>query len=137
MARKLRIAASVFFAVVMLALCVLWVRSYQWNGFFYRVDNGNLTTIGLNKGQVYLTHSHGMAQSSFSRGWSYRAVEAALPPTTSKLRFSWNCPFWILTTLAAVGVTAPWIRTRFSLRTLLIATTLVAVVLGLGVWSAG
>ena len=30
---------------------------------------------------------------------------------------------------------APWLRWRFSLRTLLIATTLVAVVLGLIVWS--
>jgi hypothetical protein len=29
MARKLRIAASVFFAVVAVALCVLWVRSYE------------------------------------------------------------------------------------------------------------
>lgn len=135
--RCLRIAASVFFAVVTVALCVLWVRSYQWNGFFYRVDNGNLTTIGLNKGQVYLTHSHGMAQPSFSRGWSYRGVRAALPATTSKQRLSWVCPFSIFTTVATVGVIAPWIRNRFSLRTLLIATTLVAVVLGLGVWAAG
>lgn len=31
---------------------------------------------------------------------------------------------------------APWVPTRFSLRTLLIATTLVAVVLGLIVWAA-
>jgi hypothetical protein len=43
-------------------------------------------------------------------------------------------PYWfsilLVTTLAAL----PWLRWRFSLRTLLIATTLVAVVLGLIVW---
>ena len=36
--------------------------------------------------------------------------------------------------LSAVAAISPWLRWRFSLRTLLIATTLVAVVLGLIVW---
>jgi hypothetical protein len=42
-------------------------------------------------------------------------------------------PFWFVTLVAVVGGLIPWIRwsKRFSLRTLLIATTLVAVVLGL------
>jgi hypothetical protein len=38
-----------------------------------------------------------------------------------------------------VGITfaaLPWLPYRFSLRTMLIATTLVAIVLGLGVWLA-
>jgi hypothetical protein len=45
-------------------------------------------------------------------------------------------PHWFLVLLSAAFATAPWIRWRFSLRTLLIATTLVAVVLGLIVWAA-
>jgi len=45
-------------------------------------------------------------------------------------------PYWFPTLLAAVAAvaTAPWLRWQFSLRTLLIATTLVAVVLGVIVW---
>jgi len=35
-----------------------------------------------------------------------------------------------------IAATVPWLKPSFSLRTLLIATTLVAVVLGLIVWAA-
>ena len=47
-------------------------------------------------------------------------------------------PTWIITLLFAAAVAIPWIhwQRRFSLRTLLAATTLLAVVLGLAVWAA-
>jgi hypothetical protein len=43
-------------------------------------------------------------------------------------------PHWFLLVLAGTFAALPWLRWRFTLRTLLIATTLVAVVLGLAVW---
>ena len=43
-------------------------------------------------------------------------------------------PLWPIVALTATLAPAPWPRWRFSLRTLLIATTLVAVVLGVIVW---
>ena len=45
-----------------------------------------------------------------------------------------DVPHWFLAILLASIATAPWLRWRFSLRTLLIATTLVAVVLAIIVW---
>jgi hypothetical protein len=45
-------------------------------------------------------------------------------------------PYWFLTLLFAATAGLPWIRWRFTLRTLLIATTLVAVLLGLIAYSA-
>ena len=47
-------------------------------------------------------------------------------------------PFWSLVVLATVFALAPWLKwfRNFSLRTLLIATTLVAVGLGILVWSS-
>jgi len=39
-------------------------------------------------------------------------------------------PYFLLVALSAAAVAVPWLRWRFSLRTLLIATTLVAVGLG-------
>jgi hypothetical protein len=48
------------------------------------------------------------------------------------------CTYWIPTLLTTALSVVPWlgkIRWRYSLRTLLIATTLVAVVLGLIVWA--
>jgi hypothetical protein len=47
----------------------------------------------------------------------------------SNLRTS--IPHWFPPVLVLALATAPWLRWRFSLRTMLIATTLVAVVLGL------
>jgi hypothetical protein len=44
-------------------------------------------------------------------------------------------PFWSLLALFITTATIPWIRWRFTLRALLIATTLVAVVLGVAVYA--
>lgn len=52
--------------------------------------------------------------------------------------FYWmQAPYWFLIAVSGTFSAAPWIRQRvhFSLRTLLIVTTLIAVLLGLVVWS--
>jgi hypothetical protein len=43
-------------------------------------------------------------------------------------------PYWLFIGLVVAATVAPWLPQRFTLRTLLIATTLVALVLGLIVW---
>jgi hypothetical protein len=43
-------------------------------------------------------------------------------------------PYWCLILISVAFAAVPWIHWRFSLRTLLIATTLIAVVLGLIVY---
>jgi hypothetical protein len=45
-------------------------------------------------------------------------------------------PHSLLLLFAAMGAMTPWIRWRFILRTLLIATTLIAVALGIAVASS-
>jgi hypothetical protein len=64
-------------------------------------------------------------------------------PTNPPLGFglsrtsSWpqiDIPYWPPTIGFGVLAAIPWLRRRFTLRTLLIATTLLAVVLGLIVW---
>jgi hypothetical protein len=40
-------------------------------------------------------------------------------------------PAWFVTLLSLASTVAPWLTLRFSVRTLLIATTLIAVLLGL------
>jgi hypothetical protein len=51
---------------------------------------------------------------------------------------SWTVefPYWMAVLGTGSAAAAPWFRYRFTLRTLLIATTLVALVLGLLVWTA-
>jgi hypothetical protein len=46
-------------------------------------------------------------------------------------------PHWFVALLFAALAALPWIRPTFSLRTLLIATTLIAVLLGLVAWASG
>jgi hypothetical protein len=58
-------------------------------------------------------------------------------PRAQHFDFSLTVPFWFLVLASAAAMATPWLqwlRPRFSLRTLLIATTLVAVVLGAIVW---
>jgi len=56
--------------------------------------------------------------------------------TTTELM--WIVPCWFMTLVAAVFMPLSWIPwpNRYTVRTLLIGTTLVAVVLGLAVWAA-
>ncbi len=64
-------------------------------------------------------------------GWLI-ALVLFLPNVDSPTPSRWIMPMLIGLPLIAV---IPWIPTRFSLRTLLIITTLVAVGLGLVVWN--
>ena len=65
-----------------------------------------------------------------------RYVTSTGPPIEA--RYYLYVPFWLLMTFAVVVASlpaaTPWFSLHFSLRTLLIATTLVAVGLGLIAW---
>jgi hypothetical protein len=137
--RKLRIAWSVVMGIACVLLIVLWVRSYWLYDFLYLAQGQGLVsmrgsvhtcsmTLGIPRWTVSTTplvltgpHTYTFLGIGYSPGYSY-----VLPPATIP---DW-LPFTLLGTIAAV----PWFRWQFSLRALLIATTLVAVVLGLVVW---
>ena len=65
--------------------------------------------------------------------WEFHSITAQEP------RATWlTFPFWLPVLVSAMLSAIPWIRQlpwRFTLRTLLIATTLIAVGLGLIVWT--
>jgi hypothetical protein len=143
--RKLRIAFSAGCGVVCLLLIALWVRSYVLLDHFIVPLHGRSTTeIYSERGTMLCFYF----QVSDYR-WHYDAArlptDAPRPVLKSRKLpgFAWTrtspieavviIPFWFpLVTMASLAA-ATWIRwsRRFSLRTLLIATTLVAVVLGL------
>ena len=131
--RKLRIAWSVMWGLIAVLLCMLWLRSYEWNDIVFMTSTTSVTTtFGSNCGSIY--YFHGMTTGP-SRDWTINSGEAAEPGPKFELRHTarefWvEVPFWIGLAPLAILVGAPWLRSRFSLRTLLIATTLVAVVLG-------
>jgi hypothetical protein len=111
--RKLRIAWSVAWGIACVLLVAFWVKSY-WAEF----------VIPLPTSSLWLSSYEGRL-NLLSTDDSY----------DSACRINWSVPYWLTVVPAIAFGAASLIRWRFSLRTLLIATTLVAVVLGLIVYA--
>jgi hypothetical protein len=132
-------------------LVVLWVRSYSRVDTIERKTKSGLIKIRSVHGQLQYTEfahpSPAVAldvQEQLSDGGTFSSHPADMPPSeeTGYWGFGWRqvtkyqtkriIPVWfpVLITGGVAGL--PWIGKvrRFSLRTLLIATTLIAVVLG-------
>jgi hypothetical protein len=144
--RKLRITWTAICGIACVLLIVLWVRSYNRTETVSKTNKNLIsTTFGSGYGLAYFIRSDDSAvvfgnpfEAAEESGWKYSSV--AGPPH----KLGWKSdakllivpvPYWCPVLLAAALATAPWLTRRFSLRTLLVATTLIAVVLGLIVWS--
>ena len=138
--RKLRIAWSVVCGVACVLLIVWWVRSYWrldvivWNG------NSSSTTVRADAGLVTISQSNFGGTLSGDDRWELIVDNASWGMQFWQFDWAWDTnlilirvPIWVAALAAAILAHAPWIRwsRRFSLRALLIATTLVALVLGI------
>lgn len=150
--RWFRIAATAAILSASALMASLWLRN------FWRADvvwaplpgHGQLVIASL-QGQMELAVYLSVSASSplwgakdYSVTWNH--LSEVLFPRTVPLRFrrlrnsqgvNLSAPYWFLVPVSWVFAAAPWIRwsTRFSLRAMLIATTLVAVALGIYVRS--
>jgi hypothetical protein len=137
--RGLRIALSLLCGLLCLLLAALWIRSYTKCDIVYRLDNNsNLTTFGSNNGYAYFIHAIAPYSGAkpAAHGWRIGGDNAtnvlAILSWESTPRMSIvTLPYRYLLPIVAAFMLLPWIRWRYRLRTLLIATTLIAVVLGL------
>ena len=148
--RKLRTAWSVAWGVVSVLLCVLWVRSI-WRVDYVRVPIGTSWVVVLSSlpGTCEVNIYENMFGDTVDSEWSSRSavqwwsgvnrihLESRFFGTFHYWKGTTWVPHWFLTLLTALTATVLWLPRRFSLRTLLIATTLIAVVLGLIVWAVG
>jgi hypothetical protein len=140
--RKLRIAFSATCLIACVLLIALWVRSYSW------IDNSLVLTnpaIVSLRGKLLVatrlevvygpddTSTHFDHRNWLIHGYSHRLSDIKVENVNAKA----TLPIWIPTALFATFGAAAWFRWHFSLRTLLIATTLIAAVLGIAVWAAG
>jgi hypothetical protein len=155
----LRIAFSVTCGIACVLLIVLWVRSYT------RCDNIYCRLLGSPKvgavshyGCLSFGYEHTARDNTRPTTWIEadsvdleaepriaKQLKAAIAPSKFGVasfpggrRLDMPSYFAVLLVLMAATIAArPWITGRFSLRTLLVAMTLIAVVLGLVVWSIG
>lgn len=154
--RTLRYAGIAFSAVsgvVCLLLICFWVRSYWWDD---HVDGpwDASQRIRLSSCEGWLTAAW-LRNRRLPVPWRvrsdnlqerYEGYEKFLKDSRGtgtihhripKFGFHgalFQLPYWFVTTIAATSLLLPWLPYRFSLRTLLIAITLVAAFLGLVVW---
>lgn len=143
--RLLRIAWTASWGIAAVALCVLWARSYWRADFTHRsapinifsIDGrvligGKLETVAIrnptparaaNPPKMNATSRLGFYSAS-TEGWVFTFADAgaAIP--------YWSC----LLVVAAISAVV-WLPRNFSLRTLLLAITLLSFLLGLVVWS--
>jgi hypothetical protein len=134
----LRIGWSVACGILGLMLIVLWVRSY-WIGEIVarKTPTGLNTAIGSSFGMAFVSHSK---LSTVPPGpfdiHDWQRIQFK-PMRNKKLHFEFRAtsqfiqaPYNFLVPLVAAVATMPWLTWQFSLRTLLIALTVVSVTIG-------
>jgi hypothetical protein len=132
--RYLRIAWSVGCGILCLLLIGLWVRSNGGNGYYcdYQYSGTRHFQSRLIYGSLYL----GTEPYVFRSGnLEFGSWQSAPIPNDLAVRYWTVIPLSVPTMLFGLAAATPWLRWRFSLRTLLIAMTLLAVVLGAIVFS--
>jgi hypothetical protein len=151
--RGLRIAWSVWWGILCVLFVVLWVRTYCRIDLFWGpvTTRGQIVVVSM-RGRVFAGENYGgrSTQWSTQSGNLYakwRSASTTIFPARDALGFALVAdpnslgmvvPYWFAVLVAAIFAKIPWAHwsKRFSVRTLLIATTLIAVVLGLVVWSS-
>jgi hypothetical protein len=142
--RYLRVAWTVLCSIACVLLIVLWVRSYWWIEVFelpltakYSVRGGSFPGVcGL--GFPYTSLGQCYSREPSNATWQYDKYEfpSSLSGTFIFDTRSALVPYWFALGVLVAVAAIPWVRWRFNLRTLLIATTLVAMMLGLIVRAA-
>jgi hypothetical protein len=147
MFRPLRITVSVVSGICCVLVVVLWVRSYWHKDQFLKVAANGYSGIQSESGYVSLLWSNDSRLSRYLalgwvRGASYGPQflpNESLPRLILRpLRVvgdGCEIPYWAITAATALVTAIPWLPWRFSLKTIFLATTLVAVLLGVVVWA--
>jgi len=156
--RKLRIAFSATCLIACLLLIVLWVRSY-WKSDEIRYISfakGHIYSSYSSYGVLTLSYGTDARFQSLGRrprwrissqGHDYPGLSEEAKTNARKgesKQFLWSnrlpssfsakAPYWLITLLIVASGVVPLLRWRFSLRTLLITITLLAIMLGVIVY---
>ena len=138
MLRYARYAAAVVFALLAVGFVALWVRSYSHFDQAYGPIGSLPVCLSSDSGAVMLDSSDEVFDD-----WTVITFEPIGWPYPNLLGFTvlegyaLRVPYWFLSA-SSLGLAALFAfkRTwRFSLRTILVATTLLAAILGLAVWT--
>jgi hypothetical protein len=146
MLRYLRIAFSATCLIACVLLIALWARSYTW-GESYTWDFGQAyCSASYLRGAIVVRSLDASHRGDLTTGYGWgRAPRQRLDETFPVHFYGFYfrkasgdltliVPMWFLIIVSISCAAAPWLAWKFGVRTLLIATTVVAVVLGIAVW---
>jgi hypothetical protein len=134
--RKLRIAWSVAWGVVAVLLCALWARSYWQSSLILYEKPTGYYQLSNTYGVLFFTYTNNAVPMVVRKTWSYHTREPIRPYPYSGFTegggMQFIFPFWLLLIFAVAILIAPWIpwSKRFGVRSVLIATSVVGVLLG-------
>jgi hypothetical protein len=148
--RQLRIAWSVVSGVACLLLIVLWARSYVASDIVFVFRPTSTLGVTTCRGVVHVIADrnsaptpphvfHAVEAATDLRGPHFPTIAGFHYPTfldNPESYFALQLPYWFGVLMLVGTAVAPWIPRRFSLRSLLIATTLIAILMGLAVYVA-
>ena len=143
MLKYLRIAVTALSLTACVLLIALWVRSYSTNDYLTIGGLKDSQTVLLQsiKGSIVVAHFNERNRPNNFDAYFHIPMVANASKGCPAVFFDdaeLKCLIirhWFLVTATTALAALPWMRWRFSLRTLLIATTLVAVGLGIVVVS--
>lgn len=134
-----RISASIACIVVCVLLIELWVRSYWWSDSVTGYVNAREFDLGSCSGSLTFAlcdcdrhivpglNSYLMTESEEAARFGLAVTEL----DGEGYSYSFSSPHWLAVAVFVFLASLPWLKLRYSLRTFLIATTLIAVLLGL------
>ena len=141
--RKLRIAWSFGCGTLAVILSVLWIKSYlERTSYAVLVTPTNRYYVHSRRGAVAIEREvrvfitvelMRIYEESDYLHLTTNAGVRILRDNPDGSVYAASFSYWLLDVAALFGIVLPWIPSRFSLRTLLIAITIVAVGLGVAV----
>ena len=139
----LRITWTAFCGIACVLLIVLWVRSYWWTDIIVAQQSSQrYVGIGSSNARIMFGTTVDVGVTPWT--WFVKPNQEPvkyLPwfeMSSSSISSKNYVPDWLLVIVSASIGAVPWIRQlprQLSLRTLMIATTLIALLLGLIVWA--
>jgi hypothetical protein len=151
-AKYFRVAFSAVCGIAAVLVVILWVLSYRHSRAVLLPGIASCPEIGISssEGQICLFEPYGgdwwrrnRRLAVFEPGQGYRVhgyvghFDGGGNPMRPGVRpHEFRVPYWSAVLMLVSMSAVPWMRWRFSVRTLLIGMTLVAVILGIAMWAA-
>jgi hypothetical protein len=138
--RKLRIAWSVAWATICFALTALWIAviiNLDWFVPVPRPPSGNGTDWNLRLGHSQFRLTLTMPDRNLDLREMRRINLLGFDWQGTWKQISLAIPYWFPILLSALLAVIPWLKPRFSLRTVLIAMAIVSIAMTLAIIAFG